>query len=139
MHTVVQRLHNCADEGTQEEKGREGSTAKSCVSVLARQLPLQRWRSPTVVEEIEMAELCDCPESNPEHTMNPIPTERSSNLETAHLILALVLALGGACSGLMLPVPVAAWSCGDPCAALSCPAGSRCTFSTNCAPSCERE
>jgi hypothetical protein len=57
---------------------------------------------------------------------------------TLTLMFAVVLTLGGACSG-KLPWPVAAGSCGDRCAALNCPAGSRCTFSASCAPYCEPE
>jgi hypothetical protein len=66
------------------------------------------------------------------------PRETIPWLESAILILAVVLGLVGGCAG-KLPLLMTPSNCGDGCATLNCPAGMRCTFSGTCAPYCEPE
>jgi hypothetical protein len=52
------------------------------------------------------------------------------------VIVAVMVALMGACSG-RLPGPASPGSCGDQCVSMSCPAGTSCVLSNNCAAHCE--
>jgi hypothetical protein len=56
------------------------------------------------------------------------------------LVVALVAAAADlGCSGKLPPIASPASACGDQCASVNCPPGSRCTLDGRCTPHCEQE
>jgi hypothetical protein len=53
-------------------------------------------------------------------------------------VLGLLAAVAGGCHrSLTSPLVTPSSACGDPCAAMVCPSGDRCSWNNNCQPHCE--